>query len=141
MDILRTFPNLVVEGYQATSERSLNYNCIAWAAAEQDRWWWPDRQGQYYWPAHAPREESLRAFLIAFGTLGYEPCDSDQLEDGFEKVAIFAGPDGRPTHAARQLSNGWWTSKLGRMEDIQHALAGLHGDSYGRVAQVLRRPV
>ena len=33
-----------------------------------------------------------------------------------------------PTHAARQLANGWWTSKLGPSFDIEHidlnAIAG-----------------
>jgi hypothetical protein len=41
---------------------------------------------------------------------------------------------------ARQLPSGQWTSKLGEMEDIQHAaLQQLDGLSYGRVVQYLKR--
>ena len=70
--------------------------------------------------------------------MGYEPCERGDLEPGFEKVAIFADDEG-PTHAARQLDNGRWTSKLGSMEDIEHALEGLAGSEYGRVVRYLRR--
>jgi hypothetical protein len=34
------------------------------------------------------------------------PCEGSGLEVGFEKVALYALPDGEPTHAARQLLSG-----------------------------------
>ena len=68
-------------------------------------------------------------------------CLSDSLESGFEKIALFVDPSGMPTHAARQLTDGRWTSKLGASVDIEHSLRDLEGDQYGRVALVLRRPV
>ncbi|TAF36353.1 MAG: hypothetical protein EAZ69_10585 [Oscillatoriales cyanobacterium] len=49
--------------------------------------------------------------------------------------------NGIPTHAARQLANGKWTSKLGWLEDIEHELDGLTGDRYGVVGQILKRAV
>ncbi len=85
-------------------------------------------------------ESDLAAFMAAFGTLGYEPCANGALEHGFEKVAIYQSPNG-VTHAARQLSTGCWTSKVGRLEDIEHASpAELEGGIYGQVAQYMRRP-
>jgi hypothetical protein len=57
-----------------------------------------------------------------------------------EKVALYATDEG-PAHAARQLSNGRWTSKLGRDEDIEHELEGLAGSHYGAVVQFLQRQV
>jgi hypothetical protein len=95
--------------------------------------------GQGYWPEQAPREETLAAFVHAFETLGYSRCDSSEHEPGFEKVALYAR-EGTPTHAARQLEDGKWTSKLGELEDIEHTLEGIAGSSYGEVAQILRRP-
>ena len=84
-------------------------------------------------------ESSLVAFVAAFGTLGYEPCADGALEDGFERVAIYESPDG-VQHAARQLSTGWWTSKVGTLEDIEHASpAELEGTEYGKVVQYMRR--
>lgn len=131
--------------FVATSPASLEYNCIAWAAGETDRWWWPDSMGLSYWPEGVPRRETVDAFVQAYRTLGYESCDSQSPEFGVEKIAIYVNDLGlrRPTHAARQLPSGKWTSKLGRREDIDHD--GLHGDyppdcRYGQVAVILSRP-
>ena len=60
------------------------------------------------------REETLTAFEQAFVSLGYTGCAEEAAEVGFEKIAVFADQDGLPTHAARQLIGGRWTSKLGR---------------------------
>src|SRR5262249_6606580 len=49
------FPNLTGTDYRVTSPADDAYNCLAWAAAESDRWWWPDALGGYYWPAGVPR--------------------------------------------------------------------------------------
>ena len=142
-DIFATvFPNLDVTGYRITSPASSHYNCIAWSAHDDTAWWWPDPFSLYYWPETVPRLETLAAFIAAYGTRGYEPCDNESLEAGFEKVAIYVDANGTPTHTARQLSSGRWTSKLGRQEDIEHhTLAGLTGTTYGHVAQFLRRPL
>jgi len=61
------------------------------------------------------------------------------IEDGWEKIAIFADEQGEPLHAARQLPSGRWTSKLGADVDIEHDLAALEGDLYGKVACFLKR--
>ena len=42
-------------------------------------------------------EETIDAFIMAFGTLGYQPCIDGSLEDGFEKVVIYTLND-KPTH-------------------------------------------
>jgi len=73
---------------------------------------------------------------------GYKPCESDDLELGFEKVAIYVDGNGEVTHAARQTEDGAWTSKLGEWEDIAHKnLDALTGEdpAYGAVAKVLKR--
>jgi hypothetical protein len=77
-------------------------------------------------------EESMAAFVAAFATLGYTPCDDDAFDPAWEKVALFVNGAGEPTHAARQLPNGRWTSKLGESEDIEHGLHALKGDIYGQ---------
>ncbi|MBD2547318.1 DUF7689 domain-containing protein [Planktothricoides raciborskii] len=136
------FPNLAATGYCITSKRSRLYNCFAWAAGEDDRWWNPlESNNSYYWPDGVPAEMAIAAFIQAYQTLGYEPCENADLESGFEKIAIYATPDGEPTHAARQLPNGKWTSKLGRWEDIEHELDGLTSEIYGSVKQILKRPL
>jgi len=133
----RAFPNLVRSGYAITSPHDPNYNCIAWAAADTSRFWWPTPFS--YWPAGVPRELTLAAFEEAFRNLGYDSCNDGDLEEGFEKIALYA-KDGVPTHMARQLESGAWTSKLGPAEDIRHGdVAGVAGSIYGSVVGYFRR--
>jgi hypothetical protein len=82
----------------------------------------------------------MYAFKEAYRTLGFEVCQSKELEEGYEKVAIFSNQYGKPTHAARQIESGKWTSKCGSAEDIVHELKGLEGDQYGSVACIMKRP-
>ena len=80
-------------------------------------------------------------FIKAFGSIGFTACGNANIEHGYEKVALYVDENGKPTHAARQLSSGRWTSKLGKIQDIEHELDGLTGEVYGVVAQVLKRPI
>ncbi len=140
--IERDFPNLLTTGYEITSPDTIDYNCIAWAAEDNERWWWPDSQNIDYWPTGVPREVTINAFMQAYQTIGYQVCDRPNLEPGFQKIAIYADSAGKPTHCARQLPNGKWTSKLGQDEDIQHeTLEGLTGESYGNVACIMRKVI
>jgi hypothetical protein len=141
--IEQVFPGLRGSGYQVTSPQNETYNCIAWAAGDTTNWWWPDapdNPDSSHWPPGVPRMETLESFRHAFAALGYSVCEDDQLEAGYEKIALFALA-GAPTHAARQLASGRWTSKLGPMEDIEHALHDLTGLVYGSVVLTMRRPV
>jgi len=136
----RSFPGLRGTDYDVTSPATPDYNCIAWAAADSQQWWEPDPFHQYFWPANAPRSQRAESYLAAFATLGYEVCASSEVEAGFEKIALYANRDGIPTHMARQLHDGTWTSKLGPSVDIRHpSLESLEGAQYGRLLTVLRR--
>jgi hypothetical protein len=73
-------------------------------------------------------------------SLGYAESATPVPGPGLEKVALYADANGCPTHVARQLPNGRWTSKLGELEDIEHDLPALEGDLYGSVTLVLKRP-
>jgi hypothetical protein len=138
MDHLETlFPAFGGSGYVITSAVDDRYTCVAWAAHDNERWWWPDQDS--YWPDGAPREETIAAFVAAYGVLGFVSCDGPFLEAGFEKVAIYAAPDSVPTHVARQLPSGLWISKLGQLQDIQHQLEDLAGPAYGSCARFLKR--
>lgn len=132
------FPNLLTDNHIVTSQRDSAYNCIAWAAGDLSKWWWPDALNSYYWPPGATRKESVEAFIEAFEKLGYRVCSSGSLEADVEKIAIFAIM-GKPTHAARQLRSGKWTSKLGREEDISHRLRALEGPLYGEATIFMSR--
>jgi len=133
------YPNLRLTEYTVTSPKSQEYNCFAWAAGDQNRWWQPTPEDEFYWIENVPMEETLIAYIKAYQTLGYKPCNDETLEIGYEKIALYVNDEGIPVHAARQLASGMWTSKLGADEDIEHELDGLTGKRYGKIGQVLRR--
>jgi hypothetical protein len=137
-------PNLNRQNHAVTSPTTRSYNCIAWAAGSDGRWWWPDPANMYYWPPNVPREVTIEAFIRAFQSIGYDECADAVLEEGFEKIALYARRmpwgDFEPTHAARQFPDGKWTSKLGPLEDITHtAEADVSGPFYGTSVKFLRR--
>jgi hypothetical protein len=101
------------------------YNCYVFALWHRDR--------------HIIKDnDSLDEYIKDFEDAGYrcyEPRDTTKpehsdLEPGIEKVALYARDvPGRGlvhcTHAAKQLSTGWWASKLVICELIEHSLTGL----------------
>lgn len=138
-ELEQTFPLLRASGYRITGSATKRYNCIAWAAGDQDSWWQAEL-ADAYWPEGTPADGTVQSLVALFQSLGYQVCDSRDLEQDFEKVAIYAKGT-EYTHAARQLENGGWTSKLGQSVQIEHAtLDALTGEAYGGVAQILKRP-
>lgn len=142
------FPYLNDETCTETSGRTRQYNCLAWAVGETTRRWEPDPYYIYYWPPSAPREMTIPAFVAAYGTVGFAPCPDGTLENGVEKIALFASlwrSFNRelieiPTHAALQLPTGRWTSKIGDFEDIDHmTVDAVRGPLYGSVSRFLSR--
>lgn len=133
------FPLLKLSPYTVMSPRTLEYNCIAWAAGDTNRCWWPDPNEQYFWPPEILRKETIDVFVNVFESLGYTICSDSNYETGYEKVAIFAKSDGRPTHAARQIDSDKWTSKLGKSEDIEHGINSLSGGIYGEPVVYMKR--
>ena len=129
--------------YRVTSPATPNYNCIAWAAEDDSQWWEPDPWGNYYWPEGIPRICTIDALVKVFLKLGYELCADLEKEDGFKKVALYADDFDNYTHAARQLENGFWTSKIGRSEDIEHEpkTLDLLVPEYGNVRFIMKKKI
>ncbi|MDP7728485.1 hypothetical protein [Mycobacterium sp. TY813] len=98
------------------------YNCMAWAAGDQTRWWHPfvDR-GHCYWPL-ADNMHAMTNYIAAFETVGYRLCAHDPSpEPGIEMIALYKWPDiDGCSHAARQLPSGVWTSKVSDLHVIAH---------------------
>ena len=122
--------------FSICSPETIEYNCIGWAVGRSDLFVWPIGMS---WPSSCPREETIYAFESAFRILGYESCEDRKYEQGFDKIALYAQGN-RPTHAARQLAEGKWTSKVGTSFDIEHNLKDLEGKRYGKVVMFFRRP-
>lgn len=132
------FPNISKKNHTVSSDQDTGYNCIAYAAGDTGRWWWPlDPFG--YWPANIPRTDSPESFVRAFETLGYRQCADGKQAKGKEKIALYTRA-GRVRHAARMDANGRWLSKLGKGEDIHHELLAVAGDGYGDPTVFMERP-
>ncbi|HUS58397.1 MAG TPA: hypothetical protein VM141_07075 [Planctomycetota bacterium] len=137
-DLESRFPGLKGTEYRITSKDDKKYNCIAWAAGDNKRWWEPEPMRQYYWPRLAPLCRSLEAHMKAFETIGYAQCEDGKPEESFEKIAIFF--QGKAIHAARE-HDGAWTSKIGELVDIRHELHALAGAEYGLPTIFMKRPI
>lgn len=135
----KAFPLMGGHNCRPTSPSDERYNCIAWASGVSDRWWWPDSLGQNYWPRDVTRAGTLAAFTEMFGRAGFREVNDATSIPGVDKIAVYVGQQGLPTHAARQLPDGWWSSKLGMDVDVKHHLAALEGPVYGSVALILAR--
>ena len=134
---LRWWPNLTEGTFRESSKYDARYNCIALAAGNNKKWWEP----LGYWPFDNS-ENSVEGWARAFETLGYQRCGLDHsLDELYEKVAIYATPNGEATHMARQLSDGRWLSKLGRNVDIEHINLDVLNNrlNYGQTVLILRR--
>lgn len=145
--ILKLFPLLEKdEQFKITSPINRNYNCLAWANGWNNRWMWPNvdnhpPEDDEYWPEGIPNNRKPETFVSAFQVHDFDLCESPTLETGFEKIALYKSSyDNLATHAARQLSSGLWTSKLGYWQDIQHSTPeSLEGDFYGKVFCYMKR--
>jgi hypothetical protein len=130
------FPRLTQRNHRLTSPADVSYNCIAWALGDVTRWWQPG----FYWPIAVSRDVcGIGTLVEMFRTLGFHEGASQQLETGIEKVALY-GNGLHYTHAARQLPTGKWTSKLGKLADIEHDHPDdVAGGIYGEVVEVMMR--
>jgi hypothetical protein len=136
--IVKLFPRLTPGSFRITSPATEDYNCVAWAVGVDNNWYEPGIS----WPiptGYACTEQQLLDF---FRLHGFGECAGADLEAEFQKVALYSNQYGTWKHAARQLPSGLWTSKLGKLEDIEHAHPDeLGGSDYGEVFQYMRRPV
>lgn len=123
-----------------TSLETDQYNCIAHAADDISQKWDcpPVPTPGFYWPRGAARGDELAALVSAFEQIGYEVCGDGSLEEGIEKVALYA-EDGDWQHAAKQRPDGHWSSKLGDWEDIRHATVMDVGEEYGAPCCFMKR--
>lgn len=144
-DIEADVPCLAGKEWSQTSCRDIKYNCFAWAMRETMGWMDPDESPGNYWHDDVPRERRIENYLEVYRRFGFEECEHGFSDSGYEVIAVFKDAGGDGFHAARRLPSGVWTSKLGKLEDIEHpALADLEGPeatAYGAVACFMRRRI
>jgi hypothetical protein len=139
--IEQLFPKLKGTGWEIRSPLDHRYNCVAWVVDDKKKWWEPDPMNQYYWPSGLRRNDySVEAYKDMFENLGYESSSGEEGEKGYVKIALFS----KGTlfkHVSWQRESGIWTSKLGKLQDIDHLLGSLSGSIYGSPTIFLRKSV
>jgi len=139
----KNYPNLHAGNYRDTGEATHDYHCIGWAIGRDDEWWDPAEpepwEDNFYWPANVPRDYRATSVVMAFESAGFAVCADASLEEGVEKIVLYAdGPEF--THAARQLETGKWTSKMDPDERIEHDTPeDLVGPWCGQIATYMQR--
>jgi hypothetical protein len=133
------YPNLHGD-YIETSPATGTYNCAAFAVGDDQNWWDPLPPNTYFWPKGVVRNYSVEAYVAAFETRGFSRCQDSSLDPKLEKIAIYANQWGFFEHAARQLPDGRWTSKMAEDEDIIHDdLQSLTGEHAGTPVYFMSR--
>ena len=84
------FPGLRGTAFRATSPKDPVYNCIAWAAGETQKWWWPDLDAVKFWPSGIERAETREAFEKAFASLAGMVQQSGRKGDPGRKRCVCA---------------------------------------------------
>lgn len=102
------------------SDPDPEYNCVGWALGIRE-YMWPF--AQYYWPIAKPLTPTVSDFEEVFALYGFSRCATELYEPGFDKIALYMRM-GVPSHVARQLPDGRWTSKCGDWIDIHHDTLG-----------------
>jgi type VI secretion system secreted protein VgrG len=124
------FPNLG-KNYEVLKPGTSTYNCIAWSLGITDEWIWPGTSVQTFDKLNAKH--------------GFKPLSKLDYKavPGVEKIVLYGKTvNGRlvATHQARQMPDGTWTSKLGKMAVIRHATPdSLDGPDYGKPVAVYAR--
>ena len=135
------FPFLAACGYYKTSDETPVYNCVAYAAGDQtQKWGVTSYPPNLYWPEGASKGDGIDDLKSAFEVCGWERATGGDVEEGFDKVALYADDEGEWQHAAIQWPNGEWSSKLGDWEDIRHANThAVSGGDYGKVWYYMKK--
>jgi hypothetical protein len=130
-------------GYRDTSEETLVYNCLSWALGiTWTRYEPTPRCAGYYWFPGVPRKWDEPTLKKVFEIHKFRVTDNYELEPGYEKVVFYVDSAGIPTHFARQLPNGKWTSKMGDLNDIEHdTLEIIINPRYGNPGLVMKREI
>ena len=128
-ELRRSFPRLGND-FEVLAPAAKKYNCISHSLGLSDRWVNPET---------GPADDPFGPMDRLYSALGYKrlPTLDLSVEKGKQKVVLYATvhPDAslhQVTHAAVQVPDGTWTSKLGQLPLIRHRTPyALRGPSYG----------
>lgn len=130
--------------FDITSDRNPLYNCIGYAMGTMYHFvalGRPDGLPWCWWPPKATYSEAPDSLKEAFESLGFVETQDPNVENGFDKVALYE-KGGKWKHAARIETDNQYHSKLGIEYDIIHRAGDVfHDVDYGDIYAYMKRPV
>ena len=141
----KLFPLLTDYELIQNSENN-KYNCVSHTLNIKDKWIWPYledeiyiRKYNSYWTVK--NEISKESFDEFYEYHGFEKLDLLDFfyDPKYIKVALYTNK-GIPTHAAIQVDEFFWESKIGELGIIKHDLFEIEDDVYGKVTQIYKKP-
>jgi len=118
------------------------YNCFSWAVGIDNLWLDMYYFQRYFKLDPSSLDHSANGYAFFMEMFDFKICTNGNLENGFEKIAIYE-QYGEFQHVALQKSNGNWKSKMGQMEDIEHKdlndISGIGQDRYGTPKIYMKR--
>lgn len=139
---LEDWPNLKDGTFEKTSDEGIYQNCVGFVVGIRR---WIDSYSQF-WPDDLETGDTPEHYAAFFKKHGFEICADGSLENGTEKLAIYAkghkySSQKEFKHVAIQQNDGKWKSKMGKLEDIEHPTTKTIccGD-YGEAIIFMRRP-
>jgi hypothetical protein len=141
-------PKLLGKDYKIIDTDKIleKFNCVSFSIDLYDDWSGssePSWRTGYDPPSEIDRSTKLENYIKYFKIFGYDICDNEEYEEGFEKIAIYVDEKNNFKHVARQFVNKW-RSKLGGYKIIEHELEWLTGydaDNYGEIGSILKRKI
>ena len=103
-----------------------NYNCVGYSLEINE---FVSHHIGRYWIDSIERSGSINNLIKVFEYFGFERSDSS-VEEGYKKIVIY-GNRGFASHAAIQLDDIWYQSKMGEYEICKHKLEAIEGILYG----------
>jgi hypothetical protein len=121
------------------------YNCFGFALGYL-QWWEPPvfidgvcANPETVWPSNSESID-IDAYIAAARTEGFVESPDAAWEQGFETIMLYFTEKNREfQHAARLVSPGIWTSKMGSGSDIMHSIDGVDSIRFGTGRVYMKR--
>lgn len=121
------------------------YNCIAWSLDIDYMSVGHENLTGIYWPDNISKIPNINNYKRMYNSYGFIDASTSDLEEGFKKVAIYVRGTNPKTgivvHAAKQIDDIWWSSKMGDNIDGIHHLDAIQGILYGYPRFFMKKPI
>lgn len=128
-----------IENYQILEGTSSpHYNCISHTLNIKNKWSWPKSvDSDNYWPI-SNISETIDAFDEFYEYHGFTKTNMNKIYLGKNKIVLYSIGE-IPKHAALQIKDDLYESKMGRGEIIRHDPFDIENSIYGNIVRLYEK--